>query len=106
MHPRPRRRPARLLAMAVAVLLLAVLAFAATAIGMSGHATPAPTVPTTSPAPAAPTLGILDPDTTAADPTLGYDPAVAGPPATDLQGRWIPGPDATSTSSSAQGGGR
>jgi sulfite exporter TauE/SafE len=93
----PRRRsPLRRLATVLVGVLLAVLAFAATVAGMASRAAPVP-----------PAIGIVTTTTAAAPrPEAGYSPAVAGTPATDAQGQWIPQPDPTSTGKGPQGGGR
>ncbi len=98
-RPRWRRR----LAGAVAVLVLAAIAFSVTVAAVTSRAAPAPT----------PSIGIVTTITTAAAPnspaadpaTTGYSPTLAGPPATDAQGQWIPEPDPP-TSTSAGGGRR
>jgi hypothetical protein len=100
-RPTRRRRPLQRLAAAVVVLALAVLAFGLTVANVASHATPAP---------AAPSIAILPTTTTpAAGPGAeGYVPTPAGPPATDRNGRWIPGPDPAppAPAGSTAGGGR
>jgi hypothetical protein len=96
-----RRRPLRRLAAVLAVLVLAVVAFTATVAAVTSRAAP------WSPAP---TIGIVTTTTAAAPgPTAGvegYRPTPAGPPATDRQGRWIPEPVPSTSTSSSAGGGR
>jgi hypothetical protein len=82
-RPRPRWR--RRLAVAGVVLVLAVIAFAATVAGMASRAAPTP----------APPIGIVT-ATTAGIRT--YSPTPAGPPATDRHGQWISEPDPATSS--------
>jgi hypothetical protein len=84
-RPRWRRR----LAGAVVILILAAIAFTVTVAAVTSRAAPAavPSLPAAAPA------------------TTGYSPTVAGPPATDASGQWIPEPDPP-TSTSAGGGRR
>jgi hypothetical protein len=84
----------RRLAVAGVVLVLAVIAFAAIVARMTSRAAPAPVPPigvvtTTTAAPSPPA---------AAPATTGYRPTVAGAPATNAQGQWIPEPDPATTS--------
>ena len=99
--PARQRRPLRRLALVGVALVLAVIAFAATIAGATSRA--APQSPT-------PSVGIVTTTTTAAAPrqhaaptATGYRPTVAGPPATNAHGQWIPGSDPATSST---GGGR
>ena len=92
---RPPRRPLRRLAIVVVVLVVAALAFMFTVAGLASRASSAPATATTTPTT----------PTAAAAAVAGYVPAVAGPPATDPCGQWIPGPaPATASPSSSAGG--
>jgi hypothetical protein len=98
-HPRSARR-SRLLALAVLALLLAAVAFATTVASLASSA-PA-TLTTTAPA----TTDVLPSVTTTAAATAAtasYRPTLAGPPATDPNGQWIPDPAPAGPSA---GGGR
>jgi hypothetical protein len=98
-----RRRPLPRVALVGVVLVLAVIAFVVTLAGAASRAAPQ------SPAPS---IGIVTtttaaPNSPAADPaTTGYRPTVAGPPATDAQGQWIPEPDPPTSTTSSAGGDR
>ena len=93
---RTPRRPLRRLAIVVVVLVVAALAFMFTVAGLASRASSAPATSTTTP--------------TAAAAAGGYVPTVAGPPATDPCGQWIPGPApapaSPNSSTGAEGGGR
>jgi hypothetical protein len=97
--PRPAARPAarpahplRRLAIAVVILALTALLLPALLGPLTSHAAPAPTTTISS--------------TTSPAAPEGYVPTLAGPPATDSGGQWIPEPNPSSapTSSSAGGG--
>ena len=102
---RPPRRPLRRLAIVVVVLVVAALAFMFTVAGLASRASSAPATSTTTPTtPTTPTAAA------AAAAAAGYVPTVAGPPATDPCGQWIPGPApapaSPNSSTGAEGGGR
>ena len=91
--PPTRRLPLRRLANLALVLALAALLFFLVVANAASHAAPAPTAPPASIA-----------STTAAAPE-GYVPTPAGPPATDADGRWLPGPDQASAPAAPDAGG-